>query len=159
MEGFFLFEFSSVTNLIEQKGFFLISFTLKKSLTFGIEVKPSFLLLLNKKSFVLLKKVFDYFNCGAIKFRRSSGLYFYEIKSISDLVKNFIPHFYNYSLKGDRLTDFRYFEYICKAVFMNYHRSKLYLPMIIRLAYKMNFPKKRKHTKNKLLRILNKKMV
>lgn len=145
-----------VTGLIEGEGCFSVSFTKRKKLMLGIEVKPSFSISLNRKDLHLLKKVHAFFVCGAIRFSKSDQTYKYEVRSVKDLIEKIIPHFFNYPLQGAKQQDFLLLKTICELIRVNLHRNKEHLVQIIETAYRMNSSGKRRHEKRELLRILGK---
>lgn len=148
-----------LTGLIEGEGCFSISFTLRKRLKLGIEVRPSFSISLNRRDLALIKDVHAFFNCGGVRYSRADRTYKFEIRSIGDLMDKVIPHFKRYPLQGAKLEDFRRFEEICRSVRANLHKNKQQLVKIIEIAYKMNPAGKRKHQKADLLKVLGEIMV
>ena len=145
-----------VTGLVEDKGCFSVSFTLRKKLKLGIETKPLFSVSLSERDLPLIKQLHDYFGCGAIRSSKSDRAYKYEVRSVADLVTVILPHFGQYSLKGVKRQDCQLFTEICRCLRANLHRSKRHLPEIIEMAYRMNPSGKRKHDKAFLLRMLGK---
>ncbi len=144
-----------ITGLVEGEGCFSISFTLRRRLSVGIEVRPSFSLSLNKRDLKLLKEVQAYFSCGGIRFSRSDGTYKYEVRSLLNLVEKVIPHFERYPLQGSKAGDFERFSQICQMMRANLHLSRKYLPQIIELAYGMNPSGQRRYSKEFLLQVLD----
>lgn len=143
-----------ITGFVDGEGCFSVSFNLRKQLSSGIEVRPSFSVSQNKRSLEAIKFVASYFGCGGIRFDKKDQTYKYEVRSISDLMERVIPHFDKYGLKSSKRTDFEKFKYICSCVHSNHHLSSKYLPQIIEKAYEMNASGKRKYTKEFLLKQL-----
>jgi len=143
-----------VTGLVEGEGTFAVSFTLRRKLTVGIETRPSFSISQNEANLELLKRVYAYFGCGAIRYSRSDRTYKYEVRSVRDLTKRIIPHFRRYPLQGAKARDFEKFARICEMVHRNLHLNRRHLREIIEIAYSMNPAGKRRHRKGDLLRVL-----
>lgn len=143
-----------ITGFIDGEGCFSVSFNLRRKLSVGIEVRPSFSVSQNKRNLEVLKLVRQYFGCGGIRFDRHDQTYKYEVRSVKDLVTKIIPHFERYPLKTSKTDDFLYFKEICNLVYQNRHLSPKYLPEIIEKAYKMNESGKRRYTKDFLLKQL-----
>lgn len=145
-----------VTGLVDGKGCFSVSFSMRKRLNVGIETRPLFSLSLNRRDLTLIKALHAYFQCGSIRYSRSDNTYKFEVRSIQDLVKRVIPHFKEYPLQGNKQSDFERFEQICLMVLANLHLNKARLLEIIELACSMNPCGKRKYSKSDLLRELDK---
>ena len=143
-----------VSGLVEGEGCFTVSFTLRKKLNLGIETRPSFSISLNQRDLELLKRVHEFFGCGAIRYSKGDRTYKYESRSVAELVTSIVPHFERYPLHGSKKRDFESFAEICRSVRANHHRSRRYLPDIIDKAYRMNPSGKRRHEKRDLLRVL-----
>ena len=144
-----------ITGLVEGEGCFNISFSLRKKLKVGIETRPSFSISLNRRDLDLIRKVHDFFGCGAVRYSRSDRTYKFESRSVTDLMEKIIPHFKKYSLCGSKANDFCRFAEICSSVSANRHLNKRFLSEIIESAYEMNPSGKRKHEKRDLLRKLD----
>ena len=144
-----------VTGLVEGEGCFSVSFSYRKKLKLGIETRPSFSISLNRRDLNLLKKVYEFFKRGSIRFSKSDNNYKYEVRSVSDLIEKIIPHFQKFPLQGGKANDFRIFTEICKDVRSNLHRNRKHLPIIIEKAYQMNPSGKRRYEAKDLLRILD----
>ena len=150
-------DFSSyVSGFVDGEGCFSVSFNLKKRLKTGIEVRPSFSISQNKRSYSVLEEIKIFFNCGSIRFSKSDQSYKYEVRSIYNLVNCIIPHFKKYVLFTSKKNDFEIFAQICELISQSKHLNKDYLCEIIELSCKMNPSGKRKYSKEKLLSILNK---
>lgn len=143
-----------VTGLVEGEGCFTVSFTLRRRLKIGIETRPSFSISLNERDLPLIQSIHTFFNCGAVRYSRNDRTYKYESRSVADLMKNVIPHFVKFPLKGSKAEDFKVFTDICRKVRANRHLNREYLKEIIEDAYRMNPSGKRRHDLNFLLRKL-----
>ena len=142
---------SFISGFVEGEGCFCVSFNQRSRLKTNIEVRPSFSISQNKKNFELLKKIFQHFQCGSMRFSKSDQNYKYEVRSISDLVKVIIPFFQKYPLYGNKRSDFEKFSEVCLLVHSNQHLNKESLIQIIELSYQINSGK-RKYKKEELLR-------
>ena len=143
-----------VTGLVDGEGCFTVSFSLRPSLSTGIEVRPAFAVALNKRSLEVLKKLHKFFGCGAIRYSHSDHTYKWEVRSVPDIVRRVLPHFERYPLQTAKREDFERFAQICRWVYTNHHRNREYLKRIIELAYEMNPSGKRRYRKEELLRVL-----
>ena len=147
---------SYVSGFVDGEGCFSISFTLRAKLKTGIEVRPSFSISQNKRNYVVLEEIRDFFDCGSIRFSKRDQNYKYEVRSVADLVKKIIPHFKKYPLRTTKQKDFEIFTYVCNLVNQSKHLNKKFLNEIIENSYKMNESGKRKYSKVELLRVLGK---
>ncbi len=143
-----------VTGLTEGEGCFTISFNYRAKLNVKIETRPSFSISLRKDDLELIKKIYEYFRCGGIRYSRRDRTYKYETRSIKDIMKKIIPHFEKYPLKGRKKEDYRRFKWICEQIYRNYHLNRERLKEIIKEAYKMNPGGKRRYKEEELLRVL-----
>lgn len=145
-----------ISGIIEGEGSFCVSFNLKKRLKLRIETRPSFSITLNENDYKLLKKIREYFKCGAIRYNKGDRTYKFETRSINEIVDKIIPHFFNYPLQGKKQKDFLKFQKICKMIHTNLHITRKHLLKIIEIAYSMNPSGKRKYKKEDLLKELDK---
>ena len=138
---------------------FSVSFTIRKSLSLWVEVRPSFSISQKNFSLWVLQQIQSYFNCWWIRKSEKDGTYKFEIRSINDIVSKVLPHFINYPLITDKRNDFINFQRICDLVHSNQHLNQHWLSSIIDLAYSMNRSWKRKYPKKDLLKIIDKMKV
>ncbi len=143
-----------VTGFVDGEGCFSISFSERRKLKTGIEVRPSFSIGQNRHSLPVLERIRTYFDCGAIRFSRSDQLYKYEIRSVGDIRRCIIPHFQKYPLQTYKLQDFATFSWICDEIAASRHLNRETLIAIIDSAYTMNQSGKRKYTKQELLKMI-----
>ena len=144
-----------ITGLTDGEGCFSVSFNRRAKLSIGIETRPSFSISLSNRDLDLIKKVHDFFGCGAIRYSRGDRTYKFEVRSIRELVTKVIPHFIKYPLSGRKRMDFDAFREICELVHKNHHLNRDCLAKIIKIAYGMNPSGKRKYKEEELLRMLN----
>lgn len=147
---------SYISGFVDGEGCFSVSFNLREKLRMGIEVRPSFAIAQNKRNLAIIKKLHDYFGCGAIRFSKNDQCYKYEVRDLKELREKIIPHFKQFPLLTSKCSDFEVFGEICERVAQSKHRNREHLREIISLAYGMNGSGKRKYTQAKLLRILDK---
>jgi len=153
-------EFNSfLTGFIDGEGCFHISFTKRKKMKTGIEVRPSFSVSQQKRNLSLIKRIHEHFACGAIRFSRSDHNYKYEVRSLADLRKQIIPHFRSFPLQSSKARDFEKFVQICDLMANHQHVTSDGLRKIIDLAYQMNPAGKRRYLKKELLKVLDKMKV
>ena len=145
-----------ITGLCEGEACFMVSFSLRKKLKLGIEVRPSFSISQHRRNLKIVKLVRQFFGVGAIRFSKADQNYKYEVRRVSDLMRVIIPHFQRYPLQSFKLRDFEKFVAVCKLVHKSKHRSRAGLEEIIHLAYQMNPAGKRRYQKGELLRLLGK---
>ncbi len=133
-----------------------MSFSLRRKLRLGIEVRPSFSLSQHKRNLEVVKLLREYFGVGGIRFSRADQNYKFEVRSVRDLIKAVIPHFREYRLISPRKRDFDRFAKVCELVYASKHKSLTGMRRIIDLAYGMNPSGRRRYKKDKLLRLLDK---
>lgn len=150
---------SYIVGFVDGEGSFLVSFSLRKKLKLGIEVRPSFSVSQNKRDYKILKEIRDFFDCGAIRFVKKDNCYKYETRSITEINQKIIPFFEQYPLKTSKQQSFLIFKKICNLMKENLHLTKDGITYIINLAYQMNNLGARRYKKEYLLRVLNKKKI
>ena len=148
-----------ISGLVEGEGCFCVSFSQRKKMTLGIEVRPSFSISQNKRNLVLLQKINTFFGCGAIRLSKRDRTYKYEVRSVENLVKIIIPHFESNPLCGIKQNEFLRFKEIIKIIHRNHHLNPNGMKQIIHLAYQLNESGKRKFNQMELLRLLDKMMI
>ena len=142
-----------VTGLAEGEGCFCVSFTRRRNLRLGLEVRPSFALSLNERDRDLLEDLQAFFGCGWIRESRSDRTFKYEARSISDLLESVLPHFEKHPFKGSKAASFAGFSRVCRMIEQGDHLRREGLCEIVRLAYEMNLGKRR-FAQEELLRAL-----
>ena len=143
-----------ITGFTDGEGCFSISFNRRAKLLTGIEVRPSFSVAQNKRSLEVIKEIYTYFGCGAIRFSKRDQMYKYEVRSINDLITQIIPHFQKYPLKSAKAKDFEIFARVCLLISQSKHLNIDHLTDIINESYLMNESGQRRNTKEELLKIL-----
>lgn len=145
---------SYVTGFVDGEGCFLISFSLRSKMKLGIEVRPSFSVSQHQTSKEIIFFLQDFFACGGVKFSKQDQNYKFEVRNISDLIKNIIPHFKKYPLKTSKREEFEKFAYICKLIYANHHLSRKGLGEIIKLSEKLNVRGNKKYNRQDLLKMI-----
>lgn len=150
---------SYVTGLVDGEGCFSVSFSLRKKMKYGIEVRPSFSVSQHKRNKEIILFLQDFFRCGGVRFSKRDQNYKFEVRSISDLVKYVIPHFERYSLQTSKQRDFETFKVICKLIQNNQHLSVDGIKQVVTLASHMNEAGQRKYSAEHLLKMVSKMKV
>ena len=143
-----------VTGLAEGEGCFCISFSLRSKLKTGLEVRPSFALSLNERDLRLLRDLQNYFGCGSIRESRADRTFKYESRSTSELLERIVPHFREFPLRGSKRRSFNGFARICQMIEQGDHLERDGLRQIVVIAYETSLGKRR-HTQDRLLRVLD----
>ena len=144
--------YSYITGFVDGEGWFSVSFSRRQKMNFGIEVGPSFSVSQHKRNYEVLIFLSKHFDCGGIRFSRNDQNYKFEVRNLTKIISNIIPHFEKFQLLTSKKNDFLLFREICFLMKRNLHVSKDGLIKIIDLAYKMNESGKRKYTKDELLK-------
>lgn len=147
---------SYITGFTDGEGCFSISFSLRKKMKYGIEVRPSFSVSQHQRNKEIVQFFQEYFSCGSVRFSKNDDNYKYEVRSVRDHIKYIIPHFQMYPLKTSKQEDFQRFTEICSMIRQGHHRQRNGLITIIHLAAAMNAAGKRRYTPEYLLQIVSK---
>ena len=147
----FSFE-SYITGFVDGDGTFSVSFNERSGLKTGVEVRPSFSISQNKRSFDVLEQIRLYFQCGGIRFSKADQCYKYEVRSVRELVEKIIPHFDCYPLRTSKREDFERFKVICLSMRRNLHLNDAHLRQMIKSAFQMNPSGKRRVDQDRLLK-------
>ena len=143
-----------VTGLTEGEGCFCISFTVRRSLRMGNEVRPSYALSLNERDLPLLGELQAFFGCGWIRHSRADRTFKYESRSVDELLDSIVPHFECYPLWGSKARSFVGFAHVCEMIGQGDHLERSGLQEIIDVAFEMNLGQRR-ISKQRLLRVLD----
>ena len=150
---------SYISGFVDGEGSFLVSFQIRAKMSTGIEARPSFTISQHSRSKEILFRICEYFDCGTIRFNRSDDTYKYEVRNLTELANNIIPHFEKFPLQTAKAQDFEKFKIICGKMQEHRHRSCEGLQEIIELAYSMNNLGARRYDKALLLKIFDKMKV
>lgn len=146
-----------IVGFTDGEGCFSISFNLRKSLTVGVETRPSFGVGQKSTSLSSLNIMKNHFKCGHIRYSSNDGTYKYEIRDINDLVNKVIPFFEKHSLETAKKEDFKIFAEICRLIKQNQHLNQDGIKKIIEKSFSMNSSGKRKLSADKLINEVDKK--
>ncbi len=136
------------------EGSFCVSFSPRRKLRIGLEVRPSFSVSQNSDRSEVLNLFQQLFGCGTIRPDRSDKTFKYETRNLKDLVEKVIPFFERYPLKSSKNHDFDLFAQVCHLINEGGHRSKSGMTKIIQLATQMNTSGIRKYKTQELLNFL-----
>lgn len=150
---------SYITGFVDGEGCFMISFSLRKKMRLGIEVRPSFSVSQHKRSKEIIFFLHNFFKCGGVRFSKNDQNYKFEVRSISDLTKIIIPHFEQYLLQTSKNEEFKKFAKICRLVNSNQHLNLKGLKEIIELSSDLNTTGNKKYNRKNLLKIASKMKV
>ena len=151
---------SWLSGFVDGEGCFTISFSLRTKMKHGFEIKPSFSCSQKKDkqglNFSVLNFIRQKMKSGFIRFLRKEQLWKYEVRDIDMICDNVIPYFDINQLHTSKQLDFQKFKQICLIIKTNHHLSIIGAKTIIELAFSMNDSRKKKYTKDQLLKLLNK---
>ncbi len=136
------------------EGSFCVSFSPRRKLRIGLEVRPSFSVSQNSDRSEVLNLFQQTFDSGAIRPDRSDKTFKFEIRSLNDLVDKVIPFFRRFPLKSSKNRDFELFTQICLLMNLEKQREIAGMKKIIQLAVQMNTSGKRKYQAQELLNFL-----
>ncbi len=145
---------SYITGFVDGEGCFLISFSLRKKMNLGIEVRPSFSVSQHKRSKEIILFFHSFFKCGGVRFSKRDQNYKFEVRSVKDLMKIIIPHFKKYPLMTSKKEEFERFAEICELIYSNQHLSRKGLEEIIKLSEKLNVSGNKKYNRKDLLKMI-----
>lgn len=145
-----------ISGYVDGEGSFLISFSPRKKLKSGLEVRPSFSVSQRKDRNQVLYAMKNYFHCGTIRFNSSDGTEKYEVRSLEDLIVKIIPHFKKYKLLSSKQKDFEKFCEVCEMMKIKEHFNQEGLIKIINLACEVNACEARRIPKENLLKFIKK---
>lgn len=135
---------SYISGYVDGEGCFTVSFSPRKQLRTGWEVRPSFSVSQNADRSEVLLVLRDYFGCGSIRPDRSDNTLKYEVRNIDNLIEKVIPHFERYPLISGKKRDYERFASICRLVLRKAHLTETGLREIVNLAMQMNASGKRR---------------
>jgi len=130
------------------EGCFSISIFKNKSLKFGYQIFPEFVLTQGAKSLDVLKKVQNFFGCGKIYENKRydnhrENLYRYCVRNKTDLIEIICPFFDKNPLLTAKKRDFTLFKEGLEIMKNGEHLSKEGFTKIQTIAAKMNHQKSR----------------
>ena len=132
------------------EGSFCVSFSPRRKLRIGLEVRPSFSVSQNSDRSEVLNLFQQTLGCGSIRPDRSDRTFKFEIRSLNDLIEKVIPFFKRFPVKSSKNRDFELFSQICLLMNLEEHKKVLGMKKIIQLAVQMNTSGKRKYQAQEL---------
>ena len=145
---------SYITGFVDGEGYFSISFSIRKKMKMGIEVRPSFAVSQHRRNKEIILFFQKFFGCGGIRYTRYDQNFKYEVRSVSDLIKKIIPHFEKYPLKTSKKDDFLAFKEICWIIYSNHHLNPAGMKRIIELSKQVNISGNKKYNLDDLLKFI-----
>ena len=142
---------SYISGYVDGEGCFTVSFSPRRRLRTGWEVRPSFSVSQNGDRAEVLLLMREFFGCGSIRPDRSDRTLKFEVRNIDDLVVKIVPHFENCPMLSGKAKDFQQFARVCRLVRSGAHLTRAGLHEIVELAVSMNSSGKRRFTVQQLL--------
>lgn len=136
------------------EGSFCVSFSPRKKLKIGLEVRPSFSVSQNEARSNVLKLFKQVFKCGTIRPDRSDRTLRFEVRNLNLIAKRIIPFFERYPLMSAKNEDFYLFRKIVQLMLGKSHTNKKGIRKIIHFAIRMNPSGKRRYKREDLLSFL-----
>ena len=136
------------------EGSFCVSFSPRRKLRIGLEVRPSFSVSQNSDRSEVLNLFQQTFDCGTIRPDRSDKTFKFEIRGLNDLIEKVVPFFRRFPLKSSKNRDFELFAQICLLMNLEKQRKIAGMKKIIQLAVQMNTSGKRKYQAQELISFL-----
>lgn len=132
-----------IVGLTDGEGCFYVNVRPPGVKRFNYRVETHFYLKLRSDEYPLLKKVKDFFGCGAIYFQKEkrsnhSPCYRYEINNREDVSQKLIPFFKKHPLQSKKRHDFEIFCRIVEIINRREHLTEEGLEEIRRLKSRMN---------------------
>ena len=135
---------SYISGYVDGEGCFTVSFSPRRKLRMGWEVRPSFSVSQNADRAEVLLAIQAYFRCGGSRPDRSDKTLKYEVRDLDNLLTRVIPHFEEYPLMSSKRSDFEKFATICRLLERRRHLTHEGLRDIAILAVTMNSSGKRR---------------
>jgi hypothetical protein len=143
---------SYISGFVDGEGCFSISFSLRKKMKMGVEVRPSFAVSQHRRNKEIILFLRDFFKCGGVRYSRRDQNFKYEVRSVKDLMTNIIPHFERYPLRTSKRDDFLAFKEVCRLIHSNHHLNPDGMKRIIELSATMNQSGNKRYQRDELLR-------
>jgi hypothetical protein len=143
-----------ISGYVDGEGCFTISFSPRRTLRVGWEVRPSFSVSQNGDRAEVLARMQGYFRCGSIRPDRSDRTLKFEVRRLQDLLERIIPHFEQYPLLSGKNQDFLSFAMICRQVAARKHLTAVGITQIMKLAMEMNPSGKRRFTLERINQVM-----
>lgn len=139
---------SWISGFTDGEGSFVISVIHNSTTKFGKQIFPEFVITQGAKSFLALKAIKEFFNCGSIILNKrydnyNENVYRYCVRSIMELNKIIIPFFEQFPLKTFKQNDFILFKKVVEMMSKKQHLKKDGWNKILKIASKTNRRKNR----------------
>ena len=110
-----------ISGFVDGEGYFGINIVKNKTMKFGLQIQPEFVVTQSAKSLSSLQFIKNFFSCGHIFINRRydnhrENIYRYCVRRLNDLNKIIIPFFKFYQLKTCKIQDFQKFELIIEMM-------------------------------------------
>ena len=135
---------SYISGYVDGEGCFTVSISPRPTILVGWEVRPGVSVSQNGDRCEVLLEIQDYFGCGSLRPDRSDRTLKWEVRNLSQIVTNVVPHFRRYPLRSGKRRDFELFAEICERMALKEHLTVAGLREIVRLAEQMNPSGKRR---------------
>jgi hypothetical protein len=149
---------SYISGYVDGEGCFTVSISPRQTLWVGWEVRPSFSVSQNGDRIEVLLELQRYFGCGSLRPDRSDRTVKWEVRNLSLIVAEILPHFRRHPLLSGKRNDFELFADICERMVRGAHRDPAGLVQIVRLAGLMNPSGKRVYEPESIVRALQAEM-
>ncbi len=138
-----------IVGFVDGEGTFSISIFKNHTTKSGWQVFPEFVITQGERSVSALKLVKEYFEIGNLFINRRhdnhrENLYRYCVRSVKELDSTIIPFFDKYSLKSDKLSDYKKFKKCILLIKQKKHLTNSGLRTIRQIAKTMNKGKSKK---------------
>lgn len=143
-----------ITGFVDGEGCFSVSFSKRKKMKMGLEVRPSFSVSQHRRNKEIILYLQKFFQCGGVRYSKKDQNFKYEVRSIADLVKKVIPHFEKYELQTSKKDDFNTFKEICRLIYTNQHLNQDGLMKIIELSGHVNKTGNKQYDRKTLLKLV-----
>ena len=142
---------SYISGYVDGEGCFTVSFSPRRKLRLGWEVRPSFSCSQNADRAEVLQALREYFGCGGLRPDRSDKTLKYEVRDLASLLARVIPHFEQHPLMSSKQRDFEKFAIICRMLEGRRHLTSEGLREIATVAVTMNPSGKRRFQLGELI--------
>lgn len=126
-----------VTGFCDAESSFSLRIAKNSTRKSGWRVSPIFIIELDSKDIVLLKRIQEFFGVGVVSIR-NNGMAVYNVQSFSDITHAIIPHFKNYPLLTQKKADFILFSDAVQLLNEKAQSSSEGLQKIINIRASMN---------------------
>ena len=141
-----------IVGFVDGEGCFSVSIFRNRTMKYGWQVFPEFVVTQEEKSIKVLQEIQKFFDCGKIFINRNTRpndnhkepLYRYCVRSVKDLREKIIPFFEKYSLRTAKRKQFEYFIKILEMLVKKKHLTISGIRKIARIIELMNNKKQSK---------------